>query len=50
MAGFEGAAAKQNGVPVRPVESAEHPNSGQPRHDLTGGNAWVSWVLASASS
>jgi hypothetical protein len=33
---------------VRPDESVEHPSSGQPLHDLTGGNAWVSWVLASA--
>ncbi len=33
---------------VRPNESIEHPQSGQPLHDLTGGNAWVSWVLASA--
>jgi len=33
---------------VRPDGSVEHPQSGQPLHDLTGGNAWVSWVLASA--
>jgi len=33
---------------VRPNQSIEHPQSGQPLHDLTGGNAWVSWVLASA--
>jgi hypothetical protein len=33
---------------VRPSQSVEHPNSGQPVHDLTGGNAWVSYVLASA--
>jgi hypothetical protein len=33
---------------VRSSESIEHPQSGQPLHDLTGGNAWVSWVLASA--
>jgi hypothetical protein len=33
---------------VRPTDSIEHPQSGQPLHDLTGGNAWVSWVLASA--
>jgi hypothetical protein len=33
---------------VRPDQSVEHPNSGQPLHDLTGGNAWVSAVLASA--
>jgi hypothetical protein len=34
---------------VRPSQSIEHPQSGQPLHDLTGGNAWVSWVLASAT-
>jgi len=33
---------------VRPSQSVEHPQSGQPLHDLTGGNAWVSWVLASS--
>jgi hypothetical protein len=44
-----GVAANKNGAPVRPNESVEHPNSGQPLHDLTGGNAWVSWVLASSA-
>jgi hypothetical protein len=43
-----GVACNKKGVPVRPDESVEHPQSGQPLHDLTGGNAWVSWVLASA--
>ncbi len=43
-----GQAANKNGVPVRPSESIEHPNSGLPLHDLTGGNAWVSAVLASS--
>ncbi len=43
-----GAGANKNGVPVRPNESIEHPESGQPLHDMTGGNAWVSYVLASA--
>ncbi|MBN1642482.1 MAG: hypothetical protein JXA09_14700, partial [Anaerolineae bacterium] len=43
-----GAGADKNGVPIRPDGSAEHPNSGQPLHDMTGGNAWVSFVLASA--
>lgn len=33
-------------APWRPG-SVEHPKSGVPSHDLTGGNAWVSWVLAS---
>jgi hypothetical protein len=43
-----GVAANKRGIPLRPDESIEHPQSGQPLHDLTGGNAWVSWVLASA--
>ena len=43
-----GPGADKNDAVVRPNESIEHPNSGQPLHDLTGGNAWVSWVLASA--
>ena len=43
-----GAGADLNDAVLRPTESVEHPNSGQPLHDLTGGNAWVSWVLASA--
>jgi hypothetical protein len=34
-------------APLRPSGSAEHPRSGQPFHDLTGGNAWVPWLLAS---
>jgi hypothetical protein len=42
-----GVGADKNGVPVRPTDSIEHPQSGQPLHDMTGGNAWVSWVLAS---
>ncbi|AQT69681.1 hypothetical protein STSP2_02876 [Anaerohalosphaera lusitana] len=37
----------KNGVPLRPSESTEHPNSGMPVHDLTGGNSWISYILAS---
>jgi hypothetical protein len=44
-----GAGADKRDAVVRPSQSVEHPNSGQPLHDLTGGNAWVSWVLASAT-
>ena len=44
-----GTACNKKGVPIRPNDSVEHPESGQPLHDLTGGNAWVSWVLASAT-
>ena len=43
-----GVGADKNGAVLRPTESFEHPNSGQPLHDLTGGNMWVSAVLASA--
>jgi len=43
-----GQAATQSDALIRPTESVEHPQSGQPVHDLTGGNAWVSTVLASA--
>lgn len=43
-----GAGADKAGVPVRPTESSEHPESGQPLHDLAGGNVWVTTVLASA--
>ncbi len=43
-----GPGADMKNAIVRPSESVEHPNSGQPLHDLTGGNAWVSYVLASA--
>jgi hypothetical protein len=42
-----GVAANKNDAVLRPNDSIEHPNSGQPLHDLTGGNLWVSWVLAS---
>ena len=35
---------KQN-IPLRPDESIEHPNSGLPAHDMTGGNAWISYIL-----
>lgn len=37
---------KSSGV-VRKDESLEHLESGQPRHDLTGGNLWIPYLLAS---
>jgi hypothetical protein len=43
-----GQGADKNNAVLRPVDSIEHPNSGQPLHDLTGGNLWVPWVLASS--
>jgi hypothetical protein len=42
-----GKACSQNDGVNRPTGSIEHPNSGQPVHDMTGGNAWVSYILAS---
>jgi hypothetical protein len=45
-----GAGADKKDSIIRPTGSVEHPNSGQPIHDLTGGNAWVSYILASTVS
>jgi hypothetical protein len=42
-----GAGANKKDAPIRPTESREHPASGHPLHDLTGGNAWTSRILAS---
>ena len=42
-----GYGCNKSGAPLRPDESTEHPNSGLPLHDMTGGNAWVSHILAS---
>jgi len=42
-----GAGSKGSRVPIRPDESAAHPRSGQPLHDFTGGNIWVSFILGS---
>jgi hypothetical protein len=48
MRDVEGVGCDKSGAPLRPTESTEHPNSGLPLHDMTGGNAWVAGVLASA--
>jgi hypothetical protein len=42
-----GQGASQRSAVLRPDDSVEHPYSGQPVHDLTGGNAWVGYILAS---
>jgi hypothetical protein len=42
-----GPGCDKQGVTIRPDESVEHPQSGLPMHDMTGGNAWVSYILAS---
>ncbi|MHC4553131.1 MAG: hypothetical protein ACYSUT_10275, partial [Planctomycetota bacterium] len=45
VSGYRGC-NKNKGI-IRPDGSDEHPNSGMPMHDLTGGNAWISHILAS---
>jgi hypothetical protein len=45
-----GQAASQKNAVLRPDGSKEHPRSGQPIHDLTGGNVWVPTILASTVS
>jgi hypothetical protein len=47
MRDVTGYGCNKSGIPLRPDESTEHPNSGVPLHDLTGGNAWISFILAS---
>lgn len=42
-----GQAADMKNAVVRPSGSTEHPQSGLPLHDMTGGNLWVSYILAS---
>ena len=42
-----GKGCKNSGALIRPTDSVEHPASGQPIHDLTGGNALVPFILAS---
>lgn len=45
MRDVTGFGCNKQGVPLRPDESAEHPNSSLPAHDMTGGNAWISHIL-----
>jgi hypothetical protein len=47
MPDVPGKASSQSKAVLRPDESIEHPQSGVPAHDMTGGNAWVPTVLAS---
>ena len=47
MADTSGKACNKSYGVLRPSGSIEHPESGLPHHDLTGGNAWVGWILAS---
>jgi len=51
MRDLTGRSANRQDLAVnRPVDSLEHPHSGLPLHDLTGGNVWVATVLASTQS
>jgi hypothetical protein len=45
-----GAGCNKPGTIVRPGGSVEHPKSGHPLHDLTGGNTLMPWILASSVS
>ena len=47
MRDVTGYGCNKSNVPLRPDGSTEHPNSGVPVHDMTGGNAWISHILAS---
>ncbi len=42
-----GRACTQRSGVVRHTESLDHPRSGQPAHDMMGGNAWIPYILAS---
>jgi hypothetical protein len=50
MADGVGAGADKSGSIDRPSSSTEHPLEGQPVHDLTGGNIFVSTILASTDT
>ena len=50
MRDVSGVACNKNGTVLRPDGSTEHPNSGVPLHDMTGGNAWISYILATLDS
>jgi hypothetical protein len=42
-----GKGCEEVAAPLRPLQSAEHPESGAPLHDMMGGNIWLPYVLAS---
>lgn len=50
MRDVTGKGADKNQAVLRPTESIEHPQSGVPQHDLTGGNVWVPTILASTQT
>jgi hypothetical protein len=47
MRGVTGYASNKHNSILRPNESTEHPNSGVPVHDMTGGGVWSAYILAS---
>ena len=47
MRDVRGVACNKKAAPLRPDESTEHPNSGVPMHDMTGGNVWTTHILGS---
>jgi hypothetical protein len=47
MRDVRGVACNKTSGVLRPDDSTEHPHSGLPLHDLTGGNLWISRILAS---
>lgn len=47
MRDVTGRATAMHMARVRPTQSTEHPKSGLALHDLTGGNSWISRILAS---
>ncbi|MFO0759246.1 MAG: hypothetical protein U0359_22330 [Byssovorax sp.] len=48
MRDLSGPGCDNQGAKSRPADSVEHPKSGLPSHELTGGNALVPYLLASA--
>jgi hypothetical protein len=46
MPDVTGKGCGEAGALIRPDQSTEHPNSGLPQHDLTGGNMWMTYILA----
>jgi hypothetical protein len=50
MRDVSGVGCNKNSGVSRPSGSTEHPKSGQPLHDMTGGNIWVSYLLASTDA
>jgi hypothetical protein len=50
MREIRGYGSNKPSSPLRPDDSTEHPNQAIPKHDMTGGSAWASYILASLDS